>query len=71
VVENVPSSELDQELQSKSITQLKQLVKIQEKKIIANKIREHFPSAYVPHKPNYISQIDLLPRGKGNINGKS
>lgn len=57
-------SEEDVDLQTKSIAELKQLVKTQEKQIITNKIKEHFPSAYVASKPNYSSQIDSLPRGK-------
>jgi hypothetical protein len=57
-------SQEDSELQDKTITELKQLVRSQEKQIIANKIKEHFPSAYVPHKPNYGFQIDLLPRSR-------
>lgn len=52
------------ELQEKPLKELRQLVITQEKQIIANKIKEHFPSAYKPHKPNYGSQMDLLPPGR-------
>jgi hypothetical protein len=58
-------TEEDTDLQGKSIAELKQLVKAQERQIIANKIKEHYPSAHAPHKPNYGSQVEFLPRGRG------
>lgn len=56
-------AEEDTDLQGKSIAELRQLVKTQEKQIIANKIKEHFPS-HTSRKSNYGSQVDLLPRGR-------
>jgi len=59
-------SQEDPELQGKTIAELKQMVRAQERQMIANKIKHHFPSAYAPHKPNYGSQIDLIPRRRGH-----
>jgi hypothetical protein len=52
------------ELQGKNLKDLRKMVIAQEARIIANKIRTHFPSAYKPHKPDYSAQMDLLPRGR-------
>jgi hypothetical protein len=56
------------ELQKSSIAELKRLAVEQEKQIIAKKIKEHYPSAYVPHKPNYGSQMDLSVHGSKRRN---
>lgn len=62
----------DPELQRLSITDLKRLADEQERQIIAKKIKQHFPSAYAPHKPNYGSQLDLsIDRHQRKTNGKS
>ena len=68
-----PSEELEQveaelhnelDLRNKKLADLKIMANEAERQIIANKLKSHAPGGYVPHKPNYGSQIDLLPRGR-------
>ena len=48
------------ELQNKNITELKQLAKEQDKQIMINKIKEHFPSHLRPSKSNYAAQSNVV-----------
>ena len=54
--------EEDPELQNKSLEELRKMVLTQERKILVNKIKTHFPSG--PQKSNYSSQMDVLPTGR-------
>lgn len=62
VLEDIPDPTSD--ARNKSLAELKIMMNEQEKKIIAQKLKTHIPSGYVPHKPNYGTRMDLLPRGK-------
>jgi hypothetical protein len=53
----------DPELEKLSVAELKRLAAEQEKKIIVDKIKEHFPGG-TSRKANYASQLDFLPPGK-------
>lgn len=57
----VPETEAQADLQQKSMAELKRMVVDQDRKMIQRKIREHFPSGYTPHKPDYGRQIDMIP----------
>lgn len=59
-----PQTEEQAGLQQKSIAELQRMVAEQDRKLIRRRIRDHYHSAYVPHKPNYGSQLDLIPRGR-------
>jgi hypothetical protein len=51
------------DLRTKKLAELKIMANKQEREVVASKLKTHH-SAYVPHKPDYGSQIDLLPRGR-------
>lgn len=62
-VEEPPQTEEAAVLQQKNIAELRRMVVEQDKKMIQRKVRDHFPSGYTPHKPDYGNQIDMIPPG--------
>jgi predicted Holliday junction resolvase-like endonuclease len=63
-LEEVQATAENPELQKESLKDLRNMVVNQEKQIIANKIKEHFPTQS-SGKTNYNSQADTLFRGRG------
>jgi hypothetical protein len=67
ILKEVENQDGEPELQKLSVVELKRLVAKQEKKIIVDKIKEHFPGG-TSRKSNYVNQANIL---SGKINGKS
>jgi hypothetical protein len=64
-LKTVEDPNVDPELQALSITELRNLAIKQERQILVNKVREHFPSGSVK-KSNYIPQTNIILRKKDN-----